>query len=216
MLMADALSWLEPLDDFSCGQGRPALFLDRDGVLIEDTGYLHQPSGVRLIEGAHDLVGYANDWGIPTILVTNQSGIGRGLFTWQAFAATNRELLGKLAERGVWLDAILACGAVPPSPTNPAHLWRKPQAGMILAAASAFQLDLSGSWLVGDRLTDVRAARRAHLAGAVLVREGSKRVRLSWAKDGFGLLTGPALSAILPRFPIAALDLRASDRELFA
>jgi D-glycero-D-manno-heptose 1,7-bisphosphate phosphatase len=154
---------------------RPGLFLDRDGVVIEDPGYLHEPAEVRLIPGAAAAIQRANQRGIPVVLVSNQSGIGRGLYGWPAFAATQARLLALLAAEGAGLDMVLACPYHPEGQApyrHPDHPCRKPRPGMLLLAAERLALDLAGSWLVGDRALDIEAAGAAGLAGAVQVLTG--------------------------------------------
>ena len=137
----------------------PALFLDRDGVLIEDRQHLCDPDQVQLCPGALQLLEAANarDW--PVVLITNQSGIARGYFGWDAYErVTDRllELLGPLTP----IAAIYASGH---GPNSPATSWRKPSPAMLLAAATDLHLDLSRSLLVGDRLTDLLAGSRGGL-----------------------------------------------------
>jgi len=139
---------------------RPALFLDRDGVVIKDCHHLSNPNQVTLLPGARELLRHANATGWPVVLITNQSGIARGLFDWNAYElVTNRllELLGPDAA----LAAIYANGHGPDAPANS---WRKPSPAMLLAAGQELNLDLSGSLLVGDRLSDLQAGAAAGLA----------------------------------------------------
>lgn len=149
--------------------GRPSLFLDRDGVLIVDTGYVSSPSSVSLIDGAAAMVKVFNDAGIPVIVVTNQSGIGRGLFGVDEFVAVNARMQELIwADTGGGVDAIFACTA-PPSDTGPDHPWRKPNPGMFIASTELLGSILEDSWMIGDRLTDMTAASRAGLKGSILV-----------------------------------------------
>ena len=145
----------------------PALFLDRDGVIVEETGYLHEPEKVRLVTGIIDIMGRANASGIAVIVVTNQGGIGRGLFRWEDFAAVQEEIARRLSRAGVHWDGVLA------SPFGPGNSpMRKPRPGMLLAAAAALGIDRSGSWIIGDRETDIEAGHAAGLAGGLLVGAG--------------------------------------------
>jgi D-glycero-D-manno-heptose 1,7-bisphosphate phosphatase len=156
-------------DDFA---GRPALFLDRDGVIIEDTHYLSRPADMRMLGGAPEAIARCNRLGIPVIVVSNQSGIGRGLYGWADFAAVQAALSSALMRAGARLDAILACAhhADAQAPFNIAdHPWRKPNPGMIVAAGERMKLDLSRSLIVGDRASDIAAGRAARLAGGILI-----------------------------------------------
>jgi D-glycero-D-manno-heptose 1,7-bisphosphate phosphatase len=147
-------------------RGRPGLFLDRDGTVIEDRDYLADPDGVCLLPGAARAIREANAAGWPVVLVTNQSGIGRGLFSWSAFEAVQTRLASLLANEGATLDAVLAC------PFHPTHPWRKPAPGMVAAAGERLALDLPASWLAGDKADDLRAARAGGLRQAALVLTG--------------------------------------------
>ena len=152
-----------------------ALFLDRDGVIVEEVGYLGRSESVQLIPGASEAIARANGLGVPVVVVTNQAGIGRGHYGWSGFESVNREMSHQLAGQSAWLDAIFACpfhpDALPPYQAA-SHFGRKPEPGMLLRAARDLNLDLRASWIVGDTLGDVLAGRRAHLAGAVLVLTG--------------------------------------------
>jgi D-glycero-D-manno-heptose 1,7-bisphosphate phosphatase len=155
--------------------GRPALFLDRDGVIVEDTHYLGQPKDVRMLAGAAAAIARCNGVGIPVVLVSNQSGIARGLYDWRGFAAVQAALADTLKREGARLDAVFACAhhADGRAPFNAAdHAWRKPNPGMIIAAGERMKLDLSRSWIVGDRASDIAAGRAARLAGGILVSPG--------------------------------------------
>jgi len=149
------------------GERRPAVFLDRDGTLIHDRHYLSDPAGVELLPGAGDAVARLNRAGLFVVLVTNQSGIGRGLYGEEEYRAVHRRLVELLAQEGARLDADYHCPLAPDAP-DPGAL-RKPGAGMFLQAAREHGLELAASWFVGDRARDVAPARE--LGGrAVLVR----------------------------------------------
>ena len=149
---------------------RPALFLDRDGVIIEDRDFVSDPAAVALLPGAARLIAAANRAGVPVAVVTNQSGIDRGLYGWDAFAAVEARIDERLAVGGAAIDARAACPFHPDfSPGfGPAQArWRKPGPGMIEALAKRLNVDLGRSWLVGDKPSDIEAAREASLAGAI-------------------------------------------------
>jgi D-glycero-D-manno-heptose 1,7-bisphosphate phosphatase len=139
------------------GAGRAAVFLDRDGTLIVDRHYLSDPAGVELLPGAARAVARLNAAGLFVVLVTNQSGIGRGMFSEDDYRATHRRLVELLAAEGARLDADYHCPLAPGDP-DPGEM-RKPGAGMYLRAAREHALDLAASWYVGDRLRDVAATQ---------------------------------------------------------
>ena len=155
-----------------CSKPKPALFLDRDGVLIEDKHHLSNPDNVLLCPGAKTLLKNAFQQGLPVVMITNQSGIARGYFNWQDYErVTDRllELLGSTAP----LAGIYANGH---GPNAPLTSWRKPSPEMLLTAAKDLNIDLSRSLLIGDRLSDLRAGASAGLPwlGHVLTGHGEK------------------------------------------
>src|SRR5262249_23051215 len=155
--------------------GRPALFLDRDGAIVEDTGYLRRVDDIVVIAGAAEVITAANQRNIPVIVVTNQSGIGRGYYGWAAFKNLQDAIVGLVATEGAKIDAVYACAHHPKARgalAHPDHPARKPNPGMLLQAASAVALDLKSSWLIGDKADDIDAAKRAGIAGALLVETG--------------------------------------------
>jgi D-glycero-D-manno-heptose 1,7-bisphosphate phosphatase len=175
--MTDAIDqegiWCEVRSD--AARGGPALFLDRDGVVVEEVDYLCRVEDIAVIPGAADVIGAANRLGIPVALVTNQSGIGQGRYGWDDFMAVQEAIVALLGAESARLDAIYACPHHPNGKgkfLHPDHPARKPNPGMILRAAADLDLDLRMSWLVGDKTVDIEAARRAGLAGALQVMTG--------------------------------------------
>jgi D-glycero-D-manno-heptose 1,7-bisphosphate phosphatase len=155
--------------------GRSAIFLDRDGVIVEDVNYLGRAHDLRMISGAAQAIARCNRLGIPIVLVSNQSGIGRGFYGWSDFQAVQSALVAALAKEGGHLDAVLACAyhADAQGPHRVAdHPWRKPQPGMMQEAARRMALDLANSWMIGDRASDLAAGRAASLRGGLLVTTG--------------------------------------------
>ncbi len=148
---------------------KPAIFLDRDGVLIEDVGYPHRDEDLRLVPGAAEAIRAWNEDGRVVVVVTNQSGVARGLFSLERMQSFNALIAARLAEAGARIDAVYACpyhpDAVEDRWRHPDHPDRKPNPGMILRAADDLDLDLGGSILIGDRESDLEAARRAGVEG---------------------------------------------------
>ena len=133
---------------------RPALFIDRDGTLMEEVDHCCDPALVKAYAGAAEELMRARALGWATIIVTNQSGIGRGYFTVDQFEAVQRELLRQLG------DVIDASYMAPDHPDNPSPR-RKPAPGMLLEAAVEHALDLSRSWMIGDKAIDIECGRNA-------------------------------------------------------
>ena len=195
MVMDDVGLWCEFGEgDFAA---RPALFLDRDGVVIVDTHYLARPQDLRVIEGAAAAIARCNSCGIPVVVVTNQSGIARGYYGWDEFRAVQAALTAALAAVGAHLDAALACGyhGEGHEPLRfPDHPWRKPNPGMILAAGRRMSLDLQRSWIVGDRPADVAAGAAAGLCGGTLVASDDRHEVARLASGRFIVDTAASLS----------------------
>jgi D-glycero-D-manno-heptose 1,7-bisphosphate phosphatase len=149
--------------------------LDRDGAVIEETGYLCRVEDIVMIRGASSVIAAANKYDVAVILVTNQAGIGRGYYGWSDFERVQRAIAEILDRDGARLDAVYACAHHPQGRdgfAHPDHPARKPNPGMLLQAASDLGIDLPTSWLVGDKASDVEAAKRAGLAGAMQVTTG--------------------------------------------
>ena len=148
---------------------RPALFLDRDGVLNEDQGYVHRWEDFRWIPGAKETVAAFNRAGWLVFVVTNQSGIGRGYYTEEAMHALHARMNAELAAAGARVDAIYFCPQHPEAPLeryrHPDPPGRKPNPGMILRAIADRHIDPARSFLIGDQPSDLEAARRAGVPG---------------------------------------------------
>ena len=147
---------------------RPAVFLDRDGTLIEDREYLSDPAGVRLLPGVPEGLRRLREAGFALVVVTNQSGIGRGWMTDADYAAVAAEVDRQLAEYDIVFDAVYFCPARPDA-NDPD---RKPAPGMFLRAARELDIDLAKSYSVGDSLRDVIAGRDAGCRAGILVQTG--------------------------------------------
>ena len=149
------------------GAGRPGLLLDRDGVINVEIHRLHRPEDVIVIPGTATAVAAANGWGVPVAVVTNQAGIGHGLYDEEAYRSVNRRITELLALEGARIDGFFHCPHVPAD----ACACRKPKPGLLEQAASALHLDLERSIFVGDKRSDLQAARAVG-ARAFLVRTG--------------------------------------------
>jgi D-glycero-D-manno-heptose 1,7-bisphosphate phosphatase len=149
-----------------------ALFLDRDGVVNEEVGYLHRPEDVRWVAGIVPLCQTAQSLGYKLVVVTNQSGIARGLYSEEQFQSLMSWMRAELAQHGISLDAVYHCPYHPEHGVGEymrEHEDRKPSPGMLLRAARDLGLDLKQSVLVGDRCSDLAAAHAAGLRLAFLM-----------------------------------------------
>ena len=191
---------------------RPGIFLDRDGVIVEDIGYLHRIEDIRYIDGALSAIAKLNQLGAPVVVVTNQAGIGKGYYGWPEFEQVQTQIERQLALEGGWLDGTWACACHPEAlgeMAAPDHPLRKPNPGMIQAAASSLAIDLSASWLIGDKPLDIEAAFRAGLRGAIHVLSGygkETRGQVAQWKGGqagsrFRLHYGQTLAEAILAFP---------------
>ncbi len=150
-------------------RGGPALFVDRDGTLIEDPGYLSDPAGAHLIPGAAEALKRFAGVGYALVMVTNQSGVGRGYFGWDDYDLVAEAVRAALLDHGVILDAEIVCGH---APSEPECDWRKPGPGMITEASARLGLDPSRSVMVGDKLSDLEAGAAAGVGRLVHVLSG--------------------------------------------
>ncbi len=186
------------------GKGlRPAVFLDRDGTLIKEKGYLRDPGAVELETGAAEAVRVLNRAGIPVVVVTNQSGIARGYYTQEDLGRIHQTLHRLLAAEGARLDGIFFCphhpdGTVPAYRTGCAC--RKPATGMLERAARDLSLRLRGSCLVGDKRTDMQCAEAAGLVGILVTTGFGKQEWLETLRDPASpqpsLVAGSLLEAV--------------------
>jgi len=146
-----------------------AIFLDRDGVLNVDHGYVHDPAALEWVAGAREAVAAFTQAGLKVIVVTNQSGVGRGYFDDAAVHRFHAAMNLALAEVGGRIDAFYHCpyceDAAVEAFRHPDHPDRKPNPGMILRGLSDWSLDPAEAVLIGDKDRDVEAARRAGVEG---------------------------------------------------
>lgn len=149
-----------------------ALFLDRDGVVNEEVGYLHRPEEVQFVEGIFSLCRTAAGLGYRLIVVTNQAGIARGYYTEEDFEALTEFMRGELRAEGIALDAVYCCPFHPEHGVGKykqEHEDRKPGTGMLRRGVREFGVELSESVMVGDRCSDVGAANAAGLRQMFLI-----------------------------------------------
>lgn len=135
--------------------GRRAVFFDRDGTLMEEVQYCSDPANVHVFRGVTDALRKLKAAGFATFVISNQSGIGRGMFTAAEYHAVQNEFLRQAGE-GL-IDASYFCADVPGVPSSR----RKPEPGMVLEAAAAHSIDLTRSFFVGDKSVDIECGRRA-------------------------------------------------------
>jgi histidinol-phosphate phosphatase family protein len=175
---------------------KPAVFLDRDGTLIEHVHYLSNPGAVRLLPGAAEALKKFRQAGFAIVLVTNQSAIGRGMLTEHGLDQIHTEMRRQLADRGATIDAIYHCPVVPVGDDRSVveHPDRKPGPGMLLRAAIDLNLDLTASWMVGDLISDVFAGLNAGCRSILLESGQSLREDVS-ALDGRALILPNLMTA---------------------
>jgi len=203
--------WTQSLSERSLTENRPALFLDRDGVVVEEAHYLHKVEDVSLTPNAAATIKAANDRNIPVILVTNQAGVGYGYFGWDAFVAVQERILGDLAKGGAHVDGVFACPFHAKAQgvyVHDDHPARKPNPGMLLLAREMLGVDLTKSWIVGDRTLDVMAGKNAGLVGGVHVttghgsKEGERDAALAVADATFSVTPATNLGEAKTLIPL--------------
>ncbi len=153
----------------------PAIFLDRDGTINVDHGYVHEIDNFQFIDGVIEAMQQLKKMGFALVLVTNQSGIARGMFSEDQFMQLTEWMDWSLADRDVDLDGIYFCPHHPDASEEAYRQQcdcRKPQPGMLLAAQQELHIDMSASYMVGDKLEDMLAAKSAGVGKKVLVRSG--------------------------------------------
>jgi len=148
---------------------RRAIFVDRDGILNrERRDYVKTPQELEVLDGVERPIKEAHEKGFLIVVTTNQSAVGRGITTHEALAEIHAKMRAELEKRGCSIDAIYYC---PHSPDDRCGC-RKPQPGLILRAAEDLAIDLKKSWLIGDKESDVEAARRAGCRGVMVPSNG--------------------------------------------
>ncbi|WP_338561347.1 D-glycero-beta-D-manno-heptose 1,7-bisphosphate 7-phosphatase [Erwinia sp. E_sp_B04_7] len=153
----------------------PAIFLDRDGTMNVDKGYVHEIDNFQFIDGAIEAMQELKKMGYALVMVTNQSGIARGLFTEDTFMQLTEWMDWSLADREVDLDGIYFCPHHPEAVIEEYRQQcdcRKPQPGMLLSAQQELNIDMAASYMVGDKIDDMLAGKAAGVGIKVLVRSG--------------------------------------------
>jgi D-glycero-D-manno-heptose 1,7-bisphosphate phosphatase len=151
---------------------RAAVFVDRDGCLTEEVGYVNHVSRIRLLPRAADAIRRLNGAGVPAIMVTNQAGIARGYFTEALLHAAHAEMVRQLAAAGARLDGLYVCLHHPDEGEPPYRMncdCRKPRPGLLQRAARELRLDLAGSVMVGDKISDVAVGQSVGAAGVLVL-----------------------------------------------
>ena len=148
-----------------------AVFLDRDGTLIEDRDYLHRPEEVVIFPGVGGALKRLQDAGFGLFIVSNQSGVGRGYFTLADVDAVHRHICAELAREGVQFKKIYIA---PEAPDQPSH-GRKPSPQFLFDARDEFGVDLGRSYMIGDKLIDLECGWNAGVRKSLLVRTGYGR-----------------------------------------
>ncbi|WP_227318263.1 D-glycero-beta-D-manno-heptose 1,7-bisphosphate 7-phosphatase [Cedecea davisae] len=156
-------------------QSVPAIFLDRDGTINVDHGYVYEVDRFEFIDGVIEAMRELKEMGFALVLVTNQSGIARGMFTEADFENLTEWMDWSLADRGVDLDGIYYCPHHPEGEVEEFRQMcdcRKPQSGMLISARDFLNIDMAASYMVGDKIEDMQAANAALVGTKVLVRSG--------------------------------------------
>ena len=163
-----------------------ALFLDRDGVITADGGYTHRVEDLRFVPGIFELCRVAAARDFRLVIATNQSGIGRGIFTEAAYRVFTAAMLKRLEAEGIAIAAVYHCPFHPEATLaeyRRDHPWRKPHPGMLIDAARTLALDLGSSAMVGDGARDIAAARAAGVGTALRIAPKDAPDRLAGDPD---------------------------------
>lgn len=168
---------------------RKAVFLDRDGTVSTEVGYINHLSRFQLYPYTAPAIRLLNENGWLAILVTNQAGVARGYFQEELVKAVHEHLQKELENQGARLDAIYYCAHHPTVGEPPYRLdcdCRKPKPGLVKRATSDFDIDLENSWMIGDRFSDIELARNAGL-NAAFVMSGYGRGEWEYQRAGWQL-----------------------------
>ncbi len=179
---------------------KKTIFFDRDGTLIIDRDYLNDPDQISYLPGTFEALRLLNDAGFQFVLVTNQSGVARGLISLESLAEIHRRIEAELAKHGFSFKRIYFA----PHAADSNHPWRKPNPGMLHAAHQDLGgVDFARSWMIGDRMSDVEAGHRA----------GCKTVLLAGAETpADSKFAAPTIFA--PNLLVAALEILTIDKQI--
>ncbi len=153
-----------------------AIFLDRDGIINVDHGYVSQIKDFEFNEGIFEVLRSLQSKGFLLIVVTNQSGIGRGYYTEEEYMKLTSYYVEELMNEGIKIDAVYHCPHAPEEKCK----CRKPQSGMLKAAKKQFNIDMKNSWMIGDKESDMLAGKNAGVENRVYVSETSKSSEASY------------------------------------
>ena len=145
-----------------------AVFLDRDGVINKEVGYLHKIEDFEFIDGVFEACKHFQALGYKLIIITNQSGIARGYYQEEDFHILTKWMLTQFANQGIDILYVSFCPHGPESSCK----CRKPQPGMLIEARDKFDIDMKNSWMIGDKEADVGAANAAGINNTILVKSG--------------------------------------------
>jgi D-glycero-D-manno-heptose 1,7-bisphosphate phosphatase len=151
---------------------RPAVFMDRDGCLTEEVGYVNHASRIRLLPRTAEAVRRLNAAGVSALMITNQAGIARGYFSEAVLQASLEAMVAQLRAGGARLDGLYVCTHHPTEgapPYRAACDCRKPRPGLLLRAARELELDLAASVMIGDRISDVAVGQAVSAAGVLVL-----------------------------------------------
>ncbi len=169
--------WSEIISKSKKLEYRPALFLDRDGTIVKEEKYLHDPLKIKINNNICSLISECNLLHIPVIEITNQSGIGRGKYSWNEFNKTEKEIRKILSLHDAHINMLCACAFHQDAKSTykiKEHPWRKPNSGMIEEAANIFNINLQMSWVIGDNISDIQSGLNAGIKGGVLYNSKDK------------------------------------------
>ena len=144
------------------------IFLDRDGVINKEVGYLHKIEDFEFINGVFEACLYFQSLNYQIIIVTNQSGIGREYYDENTFHVVNNWMLNQFKDQGVNILDVFFCPHTPESDCN----CRKPKPGMFNQANDKYGIDMKRSWMIGDKEADIQAANAANIQNTILVKSG--------------------------------------------